>query len=59
MWFQKGDHTQTALKSFLEKWKSKLDKKEFAGVVLMNLSKAFDAINHELLTEKLNTYGFS
>ena len=43
----------------LEKWKSTLDKKGFAGAVLMDLSKAFDTINHELLIAKLNAYSFS
>ena len=42
-------NTQTALLSLLEKWKSTSDKKRFAGAVLMDLSKAFDTINHELL----------
>ena len=43
--------------SLLEKWKSTLDKKGFAGAVLMDLSKAFDTINHDLQIAKLNAYG--
>ena len=57
--YRKGFNTQTTVLSLLEKWKSTLDKKGFAGAVLMDLSKAFDTINHELLIAKLNAYGFS
>ena len=57
--YSKGFNTQTALLSLLEKWKSILDKKSFSGAVLMDLSKAFDTINHELLIAKLDAYGFS
>ena len=57
--YRKGLNTQTALLSLIEKWKSILGKKGFSGAVLMDLSKAFDTINHELLIAKLDAYGFS
>ena len=57
--YKKGFTTQTALLALLEKWKSTLDKKGFAGAVLMDLSNAFNTINHELLIAKLDGYGFS
>ena len=36
-----------------------LDSKGYGGAVPMDLSKAFDAINHDLLIAKLYAYGFS
>ena len=57
--YRKRFNTQTALLPLLEKWKSASDKKEFAGTVLMYLSKAFNRINHQLLIAKSNPYGFS
>ena len=43
----------------IEQWKLSLDNSSFAGGILMDLSKAFSTINHQLLIAKLHTYGFS
>ena len=57
--YKKGFSTQYALLTLTERWKFCLDKQGFAGALLMDLSKAFDTINHELLITKLHAYGFS
>ena len=33
--------------------------REYTGAILMDLSKAFETLNHDLLVEKLHAYGFS
>ena len=45
--------------SLIERWKKILDEKGFGGAVLMDLSKAFDTLNHELLIVKLSVCGFN
>ena len=55
--YRKGYSAQNALIHLIEKWKQTLDAKGYAGAVLMDLSKAFDTINHELLIAKLSAYG--
>ena len=48
---------QFALVALIEKFKESLDKGGYAGAMLMDLSKAFDTINHDLLIAKLHAYG--
>ena len=56
--YRKGYSAQHALLSMLEKWRISLDKGGYGGGVLMDLSKAFDTIDHDLLIAKLHAYGF-
>ena len=57
--FRKSHGTQHSLIVYLEKWKKSLDKEENMSAIFMDLSKAFDTVNHALLLAKLKTYGFS
>ena len=55
----KGFNTQTALCSLIEKWNQIIDIKGYGAAILMDLSKAFDTINYELLIANLHAYGFT
>ena len=55
--YRKGFSTRLALLSLMEKWEKVLYNKGFGGAVLMDLSKAFETINYDLLIAKLHEYG--
>ena len=57
--YRKGYCTNHVVLRLTENWKAALDSNLFTGAVLMDLSKAFDYISHDLLTPKLHAYGFS
>ena len=56
--FRKNHSTQHCLVNMLEKWKNTLDKGGFVCAIFMDLSKAFDTMNYDLLIAKLRVYGF-
>ena len=57
--YRKSYSSNHVLLRLIENWKKSLDNKNFVGTVLMNLSKAFDCIPHDLLVAKLHAYGLS
>lgn len=56
--FRKGMSAQNCLLFMVEKWRRHLDKYDKAGILLTDLSKAFDCLWHDLLIAKLHAYGF-
>ena len=55
--FRQGYSTQHALFRAIKSWKKCLDTKGIVGTILMDLSKAYDCIPHDLLIAKLEAYG--
>ena len=56
--YRKSYSSNHVLIRLIESWKKSLDQKKFVGAVLMDLSKAFDSIPHDLLVAKMYAYGF-
>ena len=54
--FRPAHGCQTVLLRIVEDRKEALDKDMYVGAVLMDLSKAFDCLPHDLLVEKLEAY---
>ena len=57
--FHKNCNTQYCLTCMREKWKNTFDKGKHVGTVFMDISKAFDTINYDLLIAKLEAHRFS
>ena len=51
--------TETAICMFLETVKSMLDSNALVGAVFLDLKKAFDSVNHQVLLSRLTRFNFS
>ena len=54
--FRKGFGCQTALLKIIGDWKKALDENKYIAAILMDLSKAFDCLPHDLILLKLEAY---
>ena len=56
--FRQNHSTDTALSYLTNKIQSAFDKGFYAGMILIDLQKAFDTIDHEIFLKKLDCLGF-
>jgi hypothetical protein len=54
--FRKHHSCQTALSALCDTWLDNINKLKLTGAVFLDLRKAFDLIDHEILIQKLDTY---
>ena len=56
--FRRGHSTMHALVELVGNIKNSIDNGEMTCGIFVDLSKAFDTVNHKILLDKLNHYGF-
>ena len=56
--FRKGFSTEHAIHEIVNKIQTNMDKRLYSCGIFIDLKKAFDTVDHNILLDKLNFYGF-
>lgn len=57
--YREGHSTCTALTHMTDNWLEEIDANRLVGAVMLDFSAAFDLIDHKILLQKLECYGFT
>ena len=55
--FRPQHTTQDVVVAMVDEWRKALDEDKLVGAVMLDLSKAFDLVNHSILLKKMERYG--
>ena len=57
--FRSQHSCETALVHMIDSWLNAMDNGELVGIVLVDFKKAFDLVDHQILSQKSKLYGIS